>query len=141
MNFLIIVSPYYKDIADFLIEGASQTLKDNKADYEILSVFGALEIPVALKIASETRKYDGFIALGCVIRGETSHYDIVCNESASGLQKLALEHNLAIGNGILTCDTMEQALVRARPDGKNKGRDTALAALDIVNLKKKMKIT
>ncbi len=138
-HILIVESPYYKEITDFLIEGAVAALGEANATYERVCVPGALEIPLAIKIAHESGLYDGFIALGCVLRGETSHYDIVCNESASGLSRLGLDYNIAIGNGILTCENEEQALVRARPDKKNKGRDAALAALAIIDLKNKYK--
>jgi len=142
LKFLIIESPYYTEICEALVEGASAYLSVQGAAFESIQVPGALEIPLAIKIAHESAKvrYDGYIALGCVIRGETSHYDIVCNESAAGLSRLALDHNLAIGNGILTCDTMEQALVRARPDQKNKGKDAALAALSLAQYKKQLDV-
>lgn len=138
-HILIVESPYYEDIAAYLVEGAVATLGEAGATYERVAVPGALEIPVAIKIAHKSGQYDGFIALGCVLRGETSHYDIVCNESARGLTKLALKHSLAIGNGILTCETEEQALERARPDKMNKGRDAANAVLAVIELKKKYK--
>lgn len=142
LKFLIIESPYYTQICDALIEGATAYLNEQSASFERIKVPGALEIPLAIKIAHESVKvnYDGYIALGCVIRGETSHYDIVCNESAAGLTRLALDHNLAIGNGILTCDTMEQALVRALPDQKNKGKDAAQAALALAQYKKELDV-
>lgn len=142
LKFLIIESPYYAQICDALVEGTTTYLSEQGASFERLAVPGALEIPLAIKIAHESAKtnFDGYIALGCVIRGETSHYDIVCNESAAGLSRLALDHNLAIGNGILTCDTMEQALVRALPDQKNKGKDAALAALSLARYKQEYDI-
>lgn len=139
-TFLIVESPYYQEICGFLVQGAVRALDEAGARHERLSVPGALEIPVAIKIASESDKnYAGFIALGCVLRGETSHYDIVCNESARGLSRLALDHNLAIGNGILTCETEEQAIVRADPAQMDKGRDAALAALRIASIKETYK--
>ena len=142
LKFLIIESPYYTQICDALVEGATTYLCEQGVSFERIQVPGALEIPLAIKIAHESPKvnYDGYIALGCVIRGETSHYDIVCNESAAGLSRLALDHNLAIGNGILTCDTMEQALVRALPDQKNKGKDAAQAALSLAQYKKQLDV-
>lgn len=142
MKFLIVESPYYKKICNALTEGATTYLEEQGVNFERIQVPGALEIPVAIKIAHETTKkqYDGYIALGCVIRGETSHYDIVCNESAAALSRLTLDHNLAIGNGILTCDTMEQALVRALPDQKNKGKDAAYAALSLARYKKELHV-
>lgn len=140
MKILIVEAPYYKEIAENIAKGAIAELEAHKADYERLEVPGALEIPLAIKLAHESGGYDGFVALGCVIRGETTHYDIVCNESCRGLTILGLEHNIAIGNGILTCENKEQALERARPDRKNKGRDVAQAALRMIELKKKFGI-
>lgn len=129
---LIVESPYYAHIAKELADGAIQALDDAGAAYERLEVPGALEIPVAIAMASEARRYDGFIALGCVIRGETSHYDIVAGESARALMDLATVRGLAIGNGILTVDTEEQAMKRARVNEKNKGGDAARACLALV---------
>ena len=127
-SILIVESPYYEEIARELAKGAIAALEAAGAQVDRISVPGALEIPPAIAIASEARRYDGFVALGCVIRGETSHYDIVANESARALMALNLD-GLAIGNGILTCDTGEQARVRADSQGKNKGADAANAAL------------
>lgn len=135
---LIIISPYYKKVADLLKSGAVKVLESENIKYDLIEVPGALEIPLATKLAIESDKYDMYIALGCVIRGETSHYDIVCNESARGLSTLSLAHNAPIGNGILTCDTMDQALVRADPSKKNKGADVANAAISLYKLKAKM---
>lgn len=142
LKFLIIESPYYTQICEALVEGATAYLSEQGASFDRIAVPGALEIPLAIKLAHESAKvsYDGYIALGCVIRGETSHYDVVCNESAAGLSRLALDHNLAIGNGILTCDTMEQALARALPDQKNKGKDAAKAALALAQYKKELDV-
>ena len=132
---LIVEARFYEDIADMLAEGAVKALEAAGAGYERLSVPGALEIPAAIKFATLSRKYDAFVALGCVIRGETAHYDIVCNESARGLTDLALRHDLAIGNGILTCENNEQAIVRADPAQKNKGAGAAEAALAMAAIK------
>lgn len=136
-NILIVVSPYYKEISDYLLDGAKQELEQAGSDYDIVEAFGALEIPVTIKIAQASGLYNGYIAIGCVLRGETSHYDIVCEQSAAGLARLALDHNLAIGNAILTCETEDQALERAKPDKMNKGRDAALAVLGVIALKKR----
>lgn len=138
-NILIVVSPYYQEISALLLKGAQDALNAEGAKYEVVEAFGALEIPVMIKLAYESGRYDGYIALGCVLRGETSHYDIVCNESAAGLSRLALDYGLAIGNGILTCETEEQALERARPDQLNKGRDAALAVLGVIDAQKRFK--
>ena len=133
---LIVEAPYYTQIADALREGACEALNESGASYEIIDVPGALEIPLAIKMAHESGKYDGFLALGCVIRGETTHYDIVCNESCRGLTLLGLEHNICIGNGILTCENKDQAMERASKDKKNKGKDVAEACLRLIELKK-----
>jgi len=132
---LIVEAPYYADIAQMQAEGALAELDANKVDYERFSVPGALEIPAVISAARD--RFDGFVALGCVIRGQTSHYDIVAGESARALMDLCIQHNLAIGNGILTTDTAEQAHVRADPKLKNKGRDAVQACLAIIEAKKK----
>lgn len=131
-NILIVEAPYYKEIAAELAAGAIAALEAAGASYERLEVPGALEIPIAIAMASETRRYDGFVALGCVIRGETSHYDIVAGESARALMDLATVRGLALGNGILTVDTGEQAMVRASVAQKNKGADAVRACLSLV---------
>ncbi|MGH1403333.1 MAG: 6,7-dimethyl-8-ribityllumazine synthase [Alphaproteobacteria bacterium] len=145
---MIVVSPYYQEISSHLLNGAKAALDEVRSTYEVVEVPGALEIPMALKLGqsrketrdSDHRKFDAYVALGCVIRGETSHYDIVCNESASGLMQLALEYNMPIGNGILTCDTKDQALVRADVSQKNKGADAACAALHLFDLKRSYRV-
>ncbi len=135
---MIVLSPYYEHVSAHLLAGAQKALDDSNISYDIIRVPGALEIPLAIKLGIESKKFELFIALGCVIRGETSHYDIVCNESASGLSRLALDYNAPIGNGILTCDTMDQAITRADPKQKNKGADAANAAISLLELKKKL---
>ena len=118
-----------------MAQGAIQALEAQGATFERVTVPGALEIPAAIRFAINKERYDGFVALGCVIRGETGHYDIVANESAHGLQELARTFNAAIGNGILTVENEAQALERADPKKKNKGGDAALAALQMIALK------
>lgn len=134
---LIIEARFYTHIADMLKKGATEYLSDNNIAYDSIEVPGALEIPSALSFAAQSGEYDGFVILGCVIRGETGHYDIVCNESARGVYSIALAHDLPVGNGILTVDSEEQAIVRADPVQKNKGRDAAEAAIALINIKKK----
>jgi len=136
-HILIVASPYYAQICEGLSEGAVAALEEAGATHETIEVPGALEIPAAIKFAAQTGKYDGFVALGCVIRGETTHYDYVCSESAHGLQMLMMTEGLAIGNGILTTENRDQARVRADPKQKNKGKDAAAAALALANLKAK----
>ena len=137
---LIVDANFYKDLASELVRGAVAELEKMGISYERLSVPGALEIPSAISLVSqgnEAKLFAGYIALGCVIRGETSHYDIVCGESARGLSKLALDKNLAIGNGILTVDNWEQAWARASVLKKNKGRDAAIACLSLFEIKQR----
>ena len=136
---LIIEAVFYKDIATKLRQGAEVALRKQKTEYDIESVPGALEIPAALNFALESSEnYDAYIVLGCVIRGETSHYDIVCNESTRGVYDLVLRHKLALGNGILTVENKDQAMERAHPSRKNKGGDAAKATLHMLALKTKM---
>ena len=133
---LIVEARFYPEISDLLLNGAIAKLKQAGYDYEVINVMGALEIPTAISYAVESKKYAGFIALGCVIRGETSHYDIVCNESARGLMKLSLKKHLAIANGILTVENDEQAIVRADPAQKDKGGFAVAACLRMIELQK-----
>ena len=134
---LIVEAPFYADIVDELRAGAEEALVEAGATVEHASVPGAFEVPAVISIAADTGRYDGFVALGCVIRGETSHYDYVCAESARGLQDLAINRRLAIGYGILTTDDGAQAWARARRDDKNKGRDAAEACLAMIALKRR----
>ncbi len=136
VRILIVVAPYYKDIADQLVEGAKRAINAANAVCDIVEVPGALEIPPAIGLAQATRYYDGYVALGCVIRGETTHYETVCNESARGLMSLGLS-GMCIGNGILTVETMDQAIARADAEGQNKGGGAAEAALHLIALKRR----
>jgi len=129
---LIVESRYYAEIADALISGAEREIKKSGAVAERVVVPGAFEIPGAIALAAG--RYDGFVALGCVIRGETTHYDYVCGESARGLMDLSVHRRLAIGYGIVTVDTMEQAKARAFADRGDKGGDAAHACLAMVAL-------
>ena len=129
---LIVESRYYVDIADALIAGAEREIAKSGASAERVVVPGAFEIPGAIALAAG--RYEGFVALGCVIRGETSHYDYVCGESARGLMDLATQHKLAIGYGIVTVETMDQARARAFIDRGDKGGDAAHACLAMVAL-------
>lgn len=131
---LIVTAPYYQDISAMLLDGTTEALKQAGFSYEVIEVPGALEIPAAINLAIASNRYCGFIALGCVLRGDTSHYDIVINESARGLQEIALRTQAAIGNGILTCETEEQAIFRADKKQGNKGLEAARAAIRLVEL-------
>ena len=130
---LIVEARFYPEISDALYEGAAAVLNAAGVTAERVSVPGALEIPGAIKFAAE--HYDGFIALGCVIRGETHHFEIVANESARGLMDLTLHDGVCIGNGILTVEDEDQAMVRARPNEDDKGGDAARACLAMIALK------
>ena len=135
-HFLIVEARFYDEIIDAQVAGAVAALECSGASFERVSVPGALEIPGAIAIASTGRRhFDGYIALGCVIRGETSHYDTVCNESARGLMDLSLVDGLAIGNGIITVENEDQAWARADAGRKDKGGDAARAALAMVALR------
>ncbi len=128
---LIVRAPYYIDIADALLQGARAECDAAGAIHDVFDVPGALELPPAIRQADRSGDFDGFVALGCVIRGETTHYDTVCNDSSLGLMQLGLA-GLCIGNGILTVETYDQAAVRADPAGQDKGGAAAAAALHLV---------
>jgi 6,7-dimethyl-8-ribityllumazine synthase len=130
-HLLIVEARFYGDICDELASGAIAAIERAGATWERHAVPGALEIPGAIVAAARTKRFDGFVALGCVLRGETSHYDIVANESARGIMDLTLT-GLAIGNGILTCDNEAQAWARARVAEMDKGGGAADAALTMV---------
>ena len=140
---LIVEARYYDDIADALLAGAMAALEAAKAEVERVSVPGALEIPGAIAIALEAaqrkrRKYDGAVALGCVIRGDTIHFDIVSHQSARGLMDISIARAFPIGNGIITVDTEAQAFARARAEEQDKGGDAARAALALIALKRRL---
>ena len=132
---LIVEARFYDDMADALAEGASAVLDASGIAYERISVPGVLEVPVAIKYASESGQYDGYVALGVVIRGETTHYDIVCNESARALMELGIKDGLAIGNGVQTVENAEQAWARCKMSEKDKGGGAAKAALALIDLR------
>lgn len=135
-HFLIVEARFYEALADAQAEGAIRALDAAGATHDRVSVPGALEIPAAIALAHGGAKhYDGYVALGCVIRGETTHYDTVCNESARALMDLSIADNLAIGNGILTVENEDQAWARADHRRKDKGGGAAQAALSMVRLR------
>ncbi|MDE3029302.1 MAG: 6,7-dimethyl-8-ribityllumazine synthase [Paracoccaceae bacterium] len=136
VKLLIVVAPYYKDIADQLVAGAIATIAAAGGTYELIEVPGALEVPTAIALAERQANYDGYVALGCVIRGETTHYDTVCNDSSRALSLMGLQ-GACIGNGILTVENRDQAVVRAEVAGQNKGRGAAAAALHLIALSRK----
>jgi 6,7-dimethyl-8-ribityllumazine synthase len=117
-------------VVDGMTQGALRILKEAGATYEILDVAGSFELPQAIRIAlRSTRHFDGFVALGCIVRGGTDHYDYICRETMAGLMNVALEHGIALGSGVLTVHSIEQAVARSGADGHNKGAETAVAAL------------
>ncbi|HMK81813.1 MAG TPA: 6,7-dimethyl-8-ribityllumazine synthase [Xanthobacteraceae bacterium] len=140
---LVVEARFYDDIADMLWRGAKRVLNEAGAAHDLVTVPGALEIPAAIMIclhaaAAREQPYDGVVALGCVIRGETSHYDIVAGESARAIMDISIALDMPLGNGILTVDTDAQAKMRARPAGEDKGGGAARAALALVRLKRKL---
>jgi len=144
---MIVEARFYADLADEMMRGAIAALDEAGATYERFAVPGAFEIPAAIQFAVRSldfspgrRRFDGYVALGCVIRGETSHYDHICQESARALQDLAVHYSLALGYGILTVENEEQAWVRARVSEGNKGGTTAAACLAMVELKRRFRM-
>ena len=131
----VVYSNYYEEIANHLLQGATARIEDAGADLVgSYLVSGALELPTAIRLLADRQIADGYVALGCVLRGETSHYDTVSNESARGLMMLGLER-IVVGNGILTCENYKQALERAKVEGKDKGGEAALACLSLLRLR------
>lgn len=142
-HLLIVIARFYEDIADELVAGACEALKEAGATWRLVEVPGVLEIPAAVAMAIDAEEdggevFDGYVTLGCVIRGETSHYDIVAVESARALMDLSVEESLAIGNGILTVENADQAWARARRTEKNKGAGAANAALAMIRLREEL---
>lgn len=133
-RFLIAEARFYAHLNDLLLEGARAALAAAGHHHETITVPGALEIPAAIAMAAETGRYDGFVALGVIIRGETYHFEVVSNESARGLMALTLD-GIPIGNGILTVEDEDQAMARARPTEKDKGGEAAKAAIAMLDLK------
>ena len=138
---LIIEARYYTEIADNLLAGAIRVLEGAGIDFETITVPGALELPAALSMAIGGRpgadRFEGYVLLGCVIRGETSHYDVVVNQSARGTMDLVVKHGLALGFGILTVENQEQAIIRSRVDKLDKGGEAARAALTLIDLRQR----
>jgi len=142
-NILIVEARFYAHISDMLLDGATSAIEKAGAHFERLAVPGALEIPTAIALAAKSgehggKSYDGYIALGCVIRGETYHFEIVASESARGLIDLGINMGLCIGNGILTVENEHQALARAAVDDGDKGGDAARACLALVHVRNRL---
>ncbi len=143
LRILIVEARFYDDLSDALLAGARAALDEAGAQYDVVTVPGALEVPAAISFALDGAEeggvdYDGFVALGCVIRGETYHFDIVANESCRALMDLAVEESLAIGNGILTVENEAQAWARARREEGDKGGFAARAALTMIALRQRL---
>jgi len=144
IRILIVEARFYDDLADALLDGATQALSAFGAEYDVVTVPGALEIPAAIAFAEEGghrpagKRYDGYVALGCVIRGETYHFEIVSDESARGIMDLTIGKRLCIGNGVLTTEDADQAWARARASEGDKGGGAARAALAMVALKQQL---
>ena len=136
LRVLVVEARYYAHIADELLKGATAVLAEAGAEYDVVTVPGALEIPTAIAIGTDAGNYDGAVALGCVIQGQTFHFDIVAMQSARALIDLSVARSLPVGNGILTVDTEAQALERAKSDQRNKGGEAAKAALALIRLKR-----
>jgi 6,7-dimethyl-8-ribityllumazine synthase len=139
-DILIVEARFYPHISDALLKGAVAALQRAGARFERVAVPGALEIPPAILFAARAaeragKPFDGFVALGCVLRGDTYHFEIVANESARGLMELGLQHGLCIGNGILTCDSEVQALARCAGEGHDKGGDAVRACIALIALR------
>ncbi|MBT5049723.1 MAG: 6,7-dimethyl-8-ribityllumazine synthase [Rhodospirillaceae bacterium] len=146
-HIMIVESRYYEEIAEELITSVITEIEDAGATYERFEVPGAFEIPTAIKFAIRSmdfytagRRFDGYIALGCVIRGQTTHYDYVCQESARALQDLSVQYSLALGYGILTVENREQAMARARRDEQDRGGHAARACLKMIEHKRHFRL-
>jgi 6,7-dimethyl-8-ribityllumazine synthase len=138
-HLLLVRAPYYRAVVDGLTDGATRILREAGATFEILDVAGAFELPQAIRIALRgSTKFDGFVALGCIIRGETDHYEFICRASMEGLMSVALQFGIALGTGLLTCDTSAQAEARSGADGFNKGAEAATAALLQINAARRL---
>lgn len=137
---LIVEARFYDDIHDMLLQSAQAVFDANTVAYDVITLKGALEIPATVQMAhtSPVYNYDGYLCLGCVIRGETSHYDYVCAESCRGIMDVSLKHNIAIANGILTVENRNQAIARADAQQKNKGGFCAQVVLDMIALKQRL---
>ena len=128
---LIVVSNYYKEISDFLLEGSTKYLEEKNFEFDIIYAPGCFEIPFIIN--KSIKNYKGFISLGCVIRGETYHFEIISNECGRKIIDLSIMHNKPIGFGILTCENYDQAIERSHPNKKNKGKEAASACLQLLN--------
>jgi 6,7-dimethyl-8-ribityllumazine synthase len=133
-HLLLVRAPYYTDVVDGMSWGAARILEQAGATHETLGVAGSFELPQAIRIVLRgPKKFDGFVALGCIVRGGTDHYEYICRETIAGLMQVALQYGIALGSGVLTVHSIEQAIARSRRDGFNKGAEAAVAALLQIN--------
>jgi 6,7-dimethyl-8-ribityllumazine synthase len=138
-HLLLLRAPYYRGVVDGLTDGGTRILREAGATFDILDTAGAFELPQAIRIALRgPKKFDGFVALGCIVRGETDHYEFICRATMEGLMSVALQFGIALGTGLLTCDTLAQAEVRSSADGFNKGAEAAAAALLQINAARRL---
>lgn len=129
-HLLVVRAPYYRDVVDGMTRGAERILAEAGATHEVLDVAGAFELPQAVRLVLRGKtRFDGFVALGCVVKGETDHYEFLCREAMAGLMNVALQFGLALGSGLLTVHSIDQAVARSGDDGHNKGAEAAAAAL------------
>lgn len=138
-NILVVIADFYKHIAQLQLDAVSSVFDYHKISYNVMTVPGALEIPPVISFASDLSLYDGYVALGCVIRGETTHYETVCSESARGLMNLGINKKIPIGNGILTVENEAQAIVRADKNQLDKAGQAAMACLSLIKIFKNLK--
>jgi len=133
-HLLIVRAPYYRDVIEGLTIGAERILREAGATNETIDIAGAYELPQAIRLAVRgNKRFDGFIALGCIVRGETDHYEFICRATMEGIMAVSLQFGLCVGTGLLTCDTLAQAEARSGMDGFNKGAEAASAALLQIN--------
>jgi 6,7-dimethyl-8-ribityllumazine synthase len=133
-HLLVIRAPYYEGVVEGLTAGAERILRSAGATSEVLDIAGAYELPQAIRLAVRgNKRFDGYIALGCIVRGETDHYEFICRSTMDGIMSVSLQFGLCVGTGLLTCDTLAQAEARSGMDGHNKGAEAAVAALLQVN--------
>ena len=129
-HLLVVRAPYYRTVIDGMTQGAARILRDSGVTHDVLDVAGSFELPQAIGMAARgAATFDGYVALGCIVRGGTDHYDHICRETMAGLMAVALRHGIALGSGVLTVHSIEQAMARSGPDGHNKGAEAAVAAL------------
>jgi 6,7-dimethyl-8-ribityllumazine synthase len=138
-HLLIIRAPYYKGVVDGLTVGAERILREAGATSEVLDIAGSYELPQAIRLAVRgSKRFDGYVALGCIVRGETDHYEFICRASMEGIMTVTLQFGLCVGTGLLTCDTLAQAEARSGMDGHNKGAEAAAAALLQINAARRL---